>query len=914
MRLPIAMTAMLMCVLTTDVEGAWSDVPLAKWQDGQTLEVLRKVEPPFGTWTEKDGRLLAQGQDPCWSTRLRPGDAGAGSRVTVGFTVEESSKLGCNLGVTGGYAAALRWGTYWGENNPGWDVGVVVRWTDALNYYRVSLSAHRGELALWDSSGGFLQVVPCPVKLKQKHTLEIVAHGAHFQAKLDGKLVMDYWDRTLPHARGQVGLSVWKSKVRFDRFDVQPIAGPAGEMPPHEPDFALKPIGGTVWVTDRGEPICQFTPRGKGKKAQLGHHNVKLKPGWRSMYMTWIGPGVMPGNGYAAGVLPLVGKLPEALNLKTEGETLELSFKTERPGEMRADHDLVIRYDTSRGVYRYEYDSTLTVTSAKPLRIQRFEMIDPLTYNNRSPAPGVTHKWHGLGHEWMVFEGKGGKWERYPLVDYLGPYNQQPTAWKKESNFLYPDPAACPVFETTRDWKKAEGKEFLLGLCHWGYDFHHFEGNAAVPVAPGTKRRYTVTMTAMPPAQAEAIFKRSAVAPKVLPSREDKMPVFDAAGSSFDMLTSCADPKATIPWYGGTVDASVGRTDSHSLRIDGPDRTHVRMHQHALEVKRVKRWLVRGWTKSKDVGGRGLQLRIRYSYRPQPEQVFYLDGRGSRDWTAFSFITTVLTRSDCTDIDFELDGAGTVWIDDFSITPLKPGETPKVTRFPEPSDMQPSKELLIDLSTSEKPGKGIYDASHNGHHLMLDGPTWTQEGGRAFLRFDGVDDTSVITVKPALIPRKVQGRQVLFPLNAFTYETWFRVRPKQGDTRSWFTIFHFYRSPNAQVRFKNGKWGFFYSITRYQGKTVTLDAPVQPNQWVHAVVTHADGKVSLYINGKPAGQGTYDPKGQGFEFQRESYHLGNWLGRKAHLRGDLGPFRLYTRALTAKEVRERYRTGWPKAH
>ena len=40
--------------------------------------------------------------------------------------------------------------------------------------------------------------------------------------------------------------------------------------------------------------------------------------------------------------------------------------------------------------------------------------------------------------------------------------------------------------------------------------------------------------------------------------------------------------------------------------------------------------------------------------------------------------------------------------------------------------------------------------------------------------------------------------------------------------------------------------------------------------------------------------------------------FGLWMGQEGRAyRGDLGPFRLYAKALTAAEVAERYRGGWP---
>jgi len=74
------------------------------------------------------------------------------------------------------------------------------------------------------------------------------------------------------------------------------------------------------------------------------------------------------------------------------------------------------------------------------------------------------------------------------------------------------------------------------------------------------------------------------------------------------------------------------------------------------------------------------------------------------------------------------------------------------------------------------------------------------------------------------------------------------------------------------------------------------------------VATHGNGKVTLHLNGKVAGEADYDPKGPGFAFfaYKWQYDVGSFVGQLRWLTGDLGPFRLYTRALAADEVTRLY--------
>jgi len=920
-RRAILVFAALLGVSGTLSAAPWSDVPLAQWTEGKTLEVVRGAKEPFGTWSEQGGKLLAQGTANCWSTRLAPGDQGGDQRVRVRFTVQASSRQPWRPPAG---PACVRWGHYWYENAPGWDVGVVLRWKDPLNFYRVQLSATRGELVLWDSTGEFLQMVPCPVKLGQAHTLDVIAHGAHFTAKLDGKEVLDYWDRSLPHTKGQVGLSVWQSTVGVEEFDVTKLKPEKKRMPRHQPDFRFQMLGKTQILFDGFEPICRFFQVTRNHPGALYLCNIRLKPGWRPSYYTWYGPGIAPGgNPY---VIPMVGKLPEAFQVSKKGKVLEFAFKTAREGTAKADHVCTVRYDPKRGVYRYEFQTKLAFTHTKELKLSSFEMIDPLTFNNRKAGPEVVHRWNWAEHAWHVFKDTRNRWARYPLIDYLAGCNNSHVYWGKSTTFLYPDPAACPAFEVDLKWTPQKDRTFNLGLCHWGYDYHHSEGGPHQVLPSTEKRDYTVTLTALLPAEAEAIFNQSNVADKVAKSK-DRYPNFNAAGNTFAEFSTRADPTSTMVWEDGTIDETVGREDSCSLRIDGPAKGFAQVYQYAFE-QNAEKWWVRGWYKSADVKGRGLQLRVKYSYAKKPEQIFYLDGRGDNDWTYFSFVTTAPKQRDCTDISFELDGSGQVWIDDVAFSALKPGEEPKQTRFSLPKDFEPKTDVVADLPMTEKPGLGVYDSSHNGHHLLLFGGTkWMQEQGRGFLRFDGVDDRGTIPIKPTLSSLDYKAPQALFktlfPYQQVSYEIWARPQMPVGN-------------PGAPANLLHYRWNPIFRLQNFDAKKHSCQLFVQNNRrlptdhwratgkvefltevplgkWSHIVATYGGGKAVLYVNGRAVGEANYDVKTPGFEFfaYKAQFHVGCWYGQRDHYHGDLGPIRLHTKALSADEAAERFKNSWP---
>ncbi len=685
---------------------SWCVAPLEKWTEVRTLDTCKEAmppggvlarifsdpfpTPPFGSWQEVGGELQANGLANCWSTMLLPGDR-KGASVTVRLTVDKS--CGAERQLPGG---CMRWGFHWGENMPGWDVGVVLGYQDPLNLYRLQISAARGEMALWDATGGFLQLIPCAFELGKPYDLTIRWKEGHLIAELDGKPVMDYWDRSLPYTRGRVGLAVWNSAVRVERFTVANPPWRMGSMPAHKPDFRFEPsrnlMSGNPLVSssepqeglvlfDGYEPICYFwkqMPENGGGvySGALFHEAVKLKPGWRPAYYNTIGPN---GLNYVWKWPMLVGNLPEAFKVTETGEKLAFAFQTETPGTGRTDYACSVTYDNPRGVYRYEFSGTLKLTA--DARVNEFELSDPLTYNNRSPGPEVVHRWNPSGHRWWVYQGTNGLWERMPLTDCPNDYNTDinnaKTKWGKIADFLYPDPAACPLFETELKWPQPQGRIFSAGQCSWGYDFHHREMMGGAILKAGDERSFVLTFTALPPAEAKPLFEQSQLMACIQNEKRLLIP-FIPTGATFAVTTTWQDPSATMVWLGGVRDETTGHGDSYSLRLEGPGKTTVTLYHYMIEPV-AKRWWVRGWIKTNGLKDPGLRLRLAYpSDIPMAQNDFML-GAGVCEWTYFSVITDVFGFRDITHMTFNLAGEGQAWLDDVAVSALADDQNPMTT-------------------------------------------------------------------------------------------------------------------------------------------------------------------------------------------------------------------------------------------
>ena len=916
----------------------WCATPLAQWSESFTLEGFNDQKPPFGKWEVNAGLLVGEGQKPVWSTILAPGDQGANQKVTVRFRIIKGENR--PLALPGGCA---RWRFWYGENISGWDFGTVLRYQDGLNFYRVQLSAARGQLALWDANGGFLQVVPCPVKTNTTHTLEITARGAHLQAALDGRAVMDYWDRTLPPLSGQVGLAAYMSTVQVEQFAVTPVPAETGAMPAHKPNlhFETLPSWGPwgsraedkmIVLWDGNEPITFFMKifhPDPSLMATLTQPMVKLRPGWRPAYASGVGPRL--GSNWPQ----LVGTLPEAFAIKNHGDTAsaEFTMTTREIGETSRQL-LTVRWDPRQETYRYEYDVKVQFNRDTPVDVGQIEVVDPVTFNNRNPGPEVVHRWQPAAHRWWLVEAPDRTWVRMPMVNFH--HITQETPWEGGTNLLCPDPGAAPAFEISYGFGKPAKWKSEVGMCLWGYDFHTCAGGPAWKAVQGEVLPYRLVLTAWSPENAKQRFENT----KLLESAAQdttRYIVFDPAGGPFT-TTTLQDPSSTMVWVGNAefaLDDEVRRAGRPTLRFTGQaglangwgwgNSSFNQFFHYAVETY-TKRWLIAGWYKSQGGRGRGLNLRVKYAYGPKPEEVFYIGGLGDQDWTQFAFVTSVLATPDCSHLTFELDGSGQVWLDGLRVRGLREGEEPKVTTFPVPPGLVPSTELTIDLPLLGKGPGALYDESHNGHSMAIGGAEWRTEDGRNFLHFAGqgwghIDFKPPLhgLAKPDSITQEMMNKWgfphegSIFPLKEFTYEWW--MRPEAPAQPAWMYVFLSRWNPICRLHVDPKTASLFYQGDIFCGEKIRLERPVAFGKWTHVVITHGKGKVILYLDGQPAAEANYDPAGPGFWQNRNCLDFfAAGKGGGSAFRGDMGPFRLYTTALAPEAVAERCRSGWTRGN
>jgi hypothetical protein len=239
-------------------------------------------------------------------------------------------------------------------------------------------------------------------------------------------------------------------------------------------------------------------------------------------------------------------------------------------------------------------------------------------------------------------------------------------------------------------------------------------------------------------------------------------------------------------------------------------------------------------------------------------------------------------------VGVEGSGTGTIYVDDLRlyrnapavVTPADPGTEGLVARY------------TFENNTSDVTGNG-YDGTPAEAAFFDDAPG---DLGRA-ISFDGIDDYIDLPIG-----------SLISSLTDMTVTTWVNAAEGGGD---WERIFDFGTSSSAGYMFltphtgSTGPVRFAITPTAGAGESIVESTASLPPGWHHvAVVIDATAMtLALYVDGTLAGEATTAtlPSDLGATTQ-------NWLGRSqyaadAYFTGYIADFSIYTRPLSASEVR-----------
>ncbi|MHB9134385.1 MAG: LamG-like jellyroll fold domain-containing protein [Armatimonadota bacterium] len=834
--------------------------------------------PANGTWKTDGNALVATGTAAPWTVQTG-GDANwTDYQLSASVTIRKPGPradfpiYACeydrflpreDFPPFSGHSGEYRYRYFAGEFDWGSEAAIYVRYQDRANCYRVQLSTEYQEMILWNGNGGYLQVVPCKLVPGQTYKLDVLAQGTHLQVSLNGKKTIDYWHTCMQSLRGGIGLAAYNSTVAFQNVQVTALPALTTGAPAHQAKFFTRKWRGLRWVFDSNEPLLLFEKNiyqeslEKGKPQELSFLFVKLRPGYRPYYNTFVG--LLRDNAPAVGLpyyeddIPVSGENSDRLTIQFDGVPMD------KDKSLSSHHTDVLTFDRIRGTYRH--DIIADVTFLRDQKISSLEYCDPLTYNNHRPGRGVKYTWSASNDDWGVFDGDDGNIYRHPISKGLqmgeGWYTKgSPSFW-----MLYPGRAACPVWEHI----EPADKTWVI-VCHWGHDYHN-----AIRWESGRNfkkdEKYTIhyVMTAYTQEEGERIFQRSKLNPLHANIEEKNknslfnyvpspyaFPIMDPAGTSFEELQNVREPFTGWHTMGDyTMDREVGRTDHYSLRLDGPSSMTGTMYHNMFDIY-AKKYLCTLWLKTKGVSGKGPKVTMKYTFDAKPCDTFETGLNGDNDWQQLSFITSVPATHDSTDIIVEHTGAGTVWVDDFSLRPIEEGENVvehRPTPRPTPA-LTPSADYLLYLPCTEGAGVSLIDASNHGNAAKLHGVTWITTGKRPALHFEN----GATAFAPNLSPELQSQKDGSYAQAGVTIDAW--VRPSAGKGGG--SIIGYLNSPHLTLQPRDAKsftLSFSLALLDNTYLNLTSTQPVLPDVWTHVAATvTADGMAKVYINGKPAGE------------------------------------------------------------
>jgi len=781
-------------------------------------------------------------------------------------------------------------------NLGGYEAGVLARYRGPQQFYRVAVSSLWKELILWRPSGGVVQVAPYPFEAGKSYALAAEFQGPRVRVTVDGKVLIDWWETVEPIVAGKVGLARKEGEAYFTAAKVEPLpaagvalAVPAvrAKPPAHVPQFRQQQWHGLRFFFDGNEPIFVLTP---GNVLDL----MKFRPGYRPILYAY---------NYITDWSRFYPSRTTEFRLVKDGSELIFETKADDPKTQSAigqDARLVVTYDAAKDLYIYDHTCTTHIPDAAEAEktAPAWDHGDSVFLGGvgssvtRDPvAPKPTY-------QWSVFESTDGKFYKVPF-NHNGHYhgaaetNGGPFKAGGFGMVVVGDPVLGPIVRLPESSAGFEGNS--VGHCWWAYDIHTLFVPKKVndKVQPGDYVS-RVTYTGMNAADAQAMLaKAEFYKPQNLTL---KIPVF-AAGTTglvetFDKTVLLASPHTEHRIWSGVFDDTVGHGDRSSLRLDGPTEAWTLTGSSYFTGGYAKKVRVSGWVKTQDAKGDGPT--IGFSRITDDKFEFHGTGiTGTVDWTPFSYVTSFPTESWGVTLYWRNGGPGTVWFDDFRIEPLEDKAEVSPSRdYPiKPADG----DVVLDWS-GQGDARSVIDASGYGSHGKFHGGvSWTDADGSRALTLDG--KTGYIW--PLSSPNLTLGPGATMV---------FDLKPEAGGFLvQWGFAF------NYNIAGSPPKFQVYYDAAgKHCASKPILDASV----WQKLAIVVTQGKISLYVNGKPADEmaaNTFpgNPRNHlGSTWHRHLSFFGAGSadyglipeGPYGCLKGQVRSVRVYKRALTAEEI------------
>jgi hypothetical protein len=700
-----------------------------------------KAEPvDLSVWTKQpasSGFSFATGKATLtgdkWAFLLSP-DEHADGELAATVTIQEPARRFNFFGQS--------WSAWpdpaWGEG--GFEAGLLLR-AGEDHGYRVQWSSKYQEVALVKyPDGGYVQSVPCTVKLHQPQRVAVKLRGNRIAVQVDGQEKIRYQDDLLPLGKGRLGVGVSSgAKVVFENVTIQslPASPQAAVKEGHTPHFRVRQwLGGRPWVFDGDEPVLLLPVQDKHSATYYTQTvgNVKLLPGYKPL-LNWNGHWDIANQ----------GAFPEGSSKATEaevrggGETLTARWTGRQFKDRFATKtELVVGYDTSRGTYTYDVATELEVLG-EPFQFR-------YGYDFEHHTPLDPFRWQYL----VVKREDGGLYRRpvYPVdpgpIDAVASRNGLRMWYGRHKEKMVVAPAV------EYDIADAGGRKLGTAVCAAFYD----TGVSFAPetARPGTRVRVAYRYTGYPADEAEALFKAAKIYdsfmldPKHHYIFADQWPKLTF--SKFVPLsetwiygrTPFMTGHNTRPTYELARDTGVG--SGFAMKLGPGAYGKARLPIPAPLPK--GRYLVTALARSDNAHGPGGRIELfaleGKSGKEVRKETHYL-GNGSFAWKPVGFVSDLPSEAQGLAVALGNAGTGTVLITDVEFKRLEDGVSLPAgvsarAESTEPKSPPAPEGALADYRMEEGEGLHVYDSARGPFGVLeLANLDWTVEEGRTALRF-----------------------------------------------------------------------------------------------------------------------------------------------------------------------------------
>ncbi len=466
----------------------------------------------------------------------------------------------------------------------------------------------------------------------------------------------------------------------------------------HTPSFDLKTQGGVTagqyWICDGETPIAHLEHALVEQPEQnLRYFNKNPRPVvLRSMSLAPHQRPMMDGV-QLYWVLGSDIITSELIDVSVEGRQsshLRLTVTTADPGGVATSRRVVdVTYDAESGSYIYEFTCHLSLrapqTFDRPgVDTHSFEYSDPWFTDIPAPTVAFEGAWSSKGYDRLLAQGADGASWQMPL-NHLATGLPRPDGFAADSYFAVagPDDAVdSPAFQFVGD----SAARTRVGVCNWGYDIHLAAHYTREELYGEICERFRVRLC--PTAIVKQMRQEAPEPPVVAYAGFEELPAYERH-SSFALgqrLNQPAGDPGPWPWLpageGTTWCRQVGRTDSHSLKIERHSQgVSTWSMDREGEGAFTQRWRqstglrVRVWVRTEALKGRGACLGLRWIIFNVPERYPVLVSEyvaGDTDWTELSLQIDGPPPAEASAVEISLrqDGVGCSWFDDIDVEVL----------------------------------------------------------------------------------------------------------------------------------------------------------------------------------------------------------------------------------------------------